>query len=326
MAVAKRKIESILGRRVRPRVEKNVGPARAEEEEEEEDFEGFGGHSDDDGSAPERGEEDSEDDEDGESDEDSAPEEESAHDISKVTFGQLARAQESLAPKTGKRSAPSEAPASAKAAAASAKDARRGVAPKAFGKRAPPPSRSSKHAPAEMTSKRAVKRGPSSATATSSNTTRFVPRDPRFDPAILSRSSHAATHEEKNRRAYSFLDEHRAHEARDMRAKLRDKKVPDGEKERIRRELTGMESRQRTRARQELEKRVRDEHMQRERQLASEQGKKPYFLKKAELRKRVLTEQFAGMSAKQAERAVERRRKKVSGREKKEMGSLERRR
>ncbi len=61
-----------------------------------------------------------------------------------------------------------------------------------------------------------------------------------------------------------------------------------------------------------------DEHRKQEKELVK-QGKKPFYLKKSEQKKRVLIDKFASMKKGQVDRAIERRRKKVAGKEKKEL-------
>ncbi|KAL8978674.1 MAG: hypothetical protein Q9177_006338, partial [Variospora cf. flavescens] len=49
------------------------------------------------------------------------------------------------------------------------------------------------------------------------------------------------------------------------------------------------------------------------------QGKKPFYLKKAEQKKLALVHRFEGMKGKQADKAIGRRRKKKASREMREM-------
>ncbi|CRJ91088.1 hypothetical protein BN1723_017029 [Verticillium longisporum] len=54
-------------------------------------------------------------------------------------------------------------------------------------------------------------------------------------------------------------------------------------------------------------------------------GKQPFYLKKSEQKKRLLTEQFKGMKKKQVNKVIERKRKKVAAKEKMELDQLQRR-
>lgn len=67
------------------------------------------------------------------------------------------------------------------------------------------------------------------------------------------------------------------------------------------------------------------EHKKREKQLLRE-GKKsqPYYLKKSELKQQVLTKKYEEMKSKDRAKALERRRKKLAAKERKDM-PLERR-
>ena len=57
-------------------------------------------------------------------------------------------------------------------------------------------------------------------------------------------------------------------------------------------------------------------HRAKEKELVRK-GKKPFYLKRAEQKKLVLVEHFAGLKGEQAERVIERRRKKRAARQEK---------
>ena len=355
MALPKRKFEEVLGsRRVRPRIEREEDLLVGYESEGEdfakfdEEGDGIDGHSNAEASEDDAledagtnsdaigdsGLDDNDDDQDvsdedeDEGDDDEAPEEQPVN-AAAISFGQLARAHASLQ-KANRQPKAAATTATHKTASSSHS------APPVWQKRKPPPARSSKHAPAEVSSKRAVKRGPSSINPTISSTTAlgsgpFVARDPRFDPAVLARSNPRAAVgtsssgpssllSSSKKSDYAFLEAHRAQEIRALRTQSRDPKATQHDRDRAKRQLARWDSQQRARDTKILEAHVRDEHRQKERELAA-QGKKPFFLKRAELKKRVMTERYSGLSDKQAERAVERRRKKVAGKEKKELGA-----
>ncbi|EED12463.1 pre-rRNA processing protein, putative [Talaromyces stipitatus ATCC 10500] len=175
-----------------------------------------------------------------------------------------------------------------------------------------PPTRSSKHAPTVQSSKMAVSRKriviepPSNATK---------PRDPRFDPAVS--SSSARRNSTSN--AYTFLDEYRASEIKQLKDQLARTKDPK-QREELKRQLTSAEDRQRTLENKKREREVLREHKQREKQLIKE-GKKsqPYFLKKSELKKEVLKKKYESMGSRQRTKALERRRKKIAAKGKKDL-------
>lgn len=181
-------------------------------------------------------------------------------------------------------------------------------------KREKPPARSSKHAPTEMTSKKPVSRKREIFPVQ-----KRVVRDPRFDPLITSRSAHSNSKadEDRARRAYAFLDEYRDDEMRQLKIAVKKAKTP-AEKDKLQRALMSMESRKKMREKQDKERALLEEHRKREKELVKD-GKKanPFYLKKSEQKKRLLVDQFAGLSEKQREHAIERKRKKVTSKEKK---------
>ncbi|CAN8095807.1 unnamed protein product [Discula destructiva] len=309
----------ILGRRVRARVEpephlddfdddaSSGAPSEQEVDENESGSESASGDNSEEPDASDASSEDSD-------------EEIISADASKVSFGALAKAQQAMLPAAGRRKKKGTRSESddAEAEEASSKE------PKAFPtKREKPPSRSSKHAPMETTSKRPVSRKREILAVR-----KMVARDPRFDPLITSRSSSSAAHrtggggssqadEDRARRAYAFLDEYRDDEMRQLKVAVKKAKTP-AEKEKLQRALMSMESRKKAQDKRAKERALIDEHRKREKELVKE-GKKanPYYLKKSEQKKQLLVNQFAGLSEKQREHAIERRRKKVTSKEKK---------
>lgn len=167
-------------------------------------------------------------------------------------------------------------------------------------------NRSNKHAPTEISSKKAVSRR-----------REVVPvhkrevRDPRFE----SLAGHMD--ESKVRAAYSFLDDYREDEMKELRAAIKTTKDEDA-KEKLKRALSSMESRKKADLRKRKDEEVLDRHRKEEKELVK-QGKKPFYLKTAERKKRVLLDQFGNLKGKQLDRVIERRRKKVEGKEKKNM-------
>lgn len=89
-------------------------------------------------------------------------------------------------------------------------------------------------------------------------------------------------------------------------------------KEKLKKALMSMESKKKARMRKNKEQEIFDKHRKEEKE-AVKQGKKPFYLKKAEQKKRVLLDQYGELKGKQLDRVIERRRKKVEGREKKKM-------
>lgn len=97
------------------------------------------------------------------------------------------------------------------------------------------------------------------------------------------------------------------------------KKTKDeSEKEKLKRALLSMESRKKAQERKRKEAEILDRHRREEKELVK-QGKKPFYLKKTEQRKRLLVDRFSELKGRQLARVLERRRKKVEGKEKKKM-------
>lgn len=167
-------------------------------------------------------------------------------------------------------------------------------------------SRTSKHAPAELSSKKAVSRKREVVP-----TQKFNHRDPRFEPLS------GAVDEQKSRRNYAFLETYRNSEMSELKSAIR--KTQDSEaKEKLKRSLLSMESRKKAQELKEQQQKVLREHRKEEKKKI-ERGKRPFYLKKADQRKRTLVEKFEGMKGKQIDKVIERRRKKKAARERKGM-------
>ncbi|KAE9374512.1 DUF947-domain-containing protein [Stipitochalara longipes BDJ] len=167
-------------------------------------------------------------------------------------------------------------------------------------------NRSSKHAPTEISSKKAVSRR-----------REVVPvakrefRDPRFEPLS------GYVDESKVRAAYSFLDDYREDEMKELKSAIKTTKDEDA-KEKLKRVLISMESKKKAQMRKQKEQEILDKHRKEEKELVK-QGKQPFYLKKAEQKKRILLDQFGELKGKKLDHVIERRRKKQEGREKKKM-------
>ncbi|KAK1729877.1 uncharacterized protein BDZ83DRAFT_716043 [Colletotrichum acutatum] len=252
-------------------------------------------------------EEDENMDEDDEESDASPPPKKSNIDISSVSFGALAKAQASMpSAKRRKRGAsPSED-----------SDSDSDSGPEEVGRKskhgADHVKRSSKHAPMEQSSKKPVSRRREIIAVP-----KMEVRDPRFDPMS------GPVDESKARRAYAFLDDYRKDEMKQLRAEIKKTKDAD-KKEEIKRMLLSMESKMKARERKQRADDVIQEHKRKEKELVKE-GKQPFYLKKSEQKKRFLMDQFAGMKKKQVDRTIERKRKKVVGRERKELDKMQRR-
>jgi ribosomal RNA-processing protein 36 len=170
-----------------------------------------------------------------------------------------------------------------------------------------PTGRSSKHAPTAQSTRHQVSR---------KRTVIEVPkrhfRDPRFD--AIGQNSAPSGNSEK---AYSFLYDYQKSEIAELKAALKRTKSED-EKEILGRKINSMENRLKAKEAREKEQEVLRKHRKEEREKV-EQGKTPYYLKKKDLKEKVLVEKFKGMKGKEREKLIEKRRRKESQREKKRM-------
>lgn len=167
-------------------------------------------------------------------------------------------------------------------------------------------SRTSKHAPTELSSKKAVSRKREVVPVHKSQA-----RDPRFEP------TNGPVDDGKIRKLYGFLDDYREDEMKELKTKIKNVKDED-EKEKLKRKLLSMEERKKAQERKDRHQAVLDRHRKEEKELVK-QGKQPFYLKKTEQKKRVLLDQYGDLKGKQLDRVIERRRKKVESKEKKNM-------
>ncbi|KID77532.1 rRNA biogenesis protein RRP36 [Metarhizium brunneum] len=306
---SKRKVPSLgLERRVRPRREDKWEP----EPESEDDLSDDHGPAEEGIGSPESNvddDDDDEQDESAESDPESSDDTPKA-DLTSISFGALARAQASLPPAARKSKTPKPSDHQPP------QETRRSLQKEpSKPPRTAPPKRSSKHAPLEQTSKRPVSR-----------MREIIPdnrrkaRDPRFDPSV---NRIGKLDEAKARSAYAFLDDYRDSEMADLRAQIKATK-DERARDELKRQLMSMESKKKSRASKDDEDRLLAEHRRKEKDLVA-QGKTPFYLKKSEQKKQLLLGRYDRMTKGQVDRAIERRRKKVSGREKKELDGLQRR-
>lgn len=166
--------------------------------------------------------------------------------------------------------------------------------------------RSSKHAPAELSSKKAVSRKREVVPSIKRDV-----RDPRFEPLT------GSLNPEKAKKNYSFLDEYRDSEIAELKSTIRLTKDPIA-KDKFKGALLRMESKKKTQQRKDQEHEVLRAHRAKEKELIK-QGKQPYYLKKGEQKKLALVQRFEGMKGKQVDKVIERRRKKKASREMRDM-------
>ena len=172
-------------------------------------------------------------------------------------------------------------------------------------------SRTSKHAPTELSSKHAVSRKREVVAMQKVNH-----RDPRFEPTS------GSVDEQRTKKNYSFLEAYRDSEMSELKSAI--SKINDGQgKEELRRLFLAMESRKKAKDVKEQQQEVLRKHRKQEKEKIG-RGKRPFFLKKAEQKKLALVERFEGMKSRQVDKVIERRRRKKAAREGKVMPNARR--
>lgn len=239
-----------------------------------------------------------------ESDEDgSQPSQSPSNALTTISFGALVSAQASLGLKRKCSSTTTTNPSKRRSTSPGFPEAQERLAGKKDHRVHP---RTSKHAPTELSSKKAVSRKRSVVP-----TPTIEHRDPRFEAL----SGPLDTNKLNNN--YSFLKGYRASEIAALKADIR-KTTDQATKADLKKQLLSMESKEKARASKEVEQEVLREHRKREKEAVG-MGKKPFYLKKGEQKKLALVKRFEGMGEKKVERVIERRRKKKAGRERKNM-------
>ncbi|KAI9809587.1 MAG: hypothetical protein M1825_000019 [Sarcosagium campestre] len=171
--------------------------------------------------------------------------------------------------------------------------------------------RSSKHAPSEVTSKRAVTRRRGAIPIQKPGS-----RDPRFDPLT------GSVDEDRLKRNYSFLEDYKAHELKQLKDAIK-KTKDEGEREILKRELLSLESKQRAQESKDKQREIVRKHRSQEKELIK-QGKQPFYLKKGDQKKMALMERYNGLKGKQLDHVLERKRKKKASKERKNMPAFRR--
>jgi ribosomal RNA-processing protein 36 len=107
-----------------------------------------------------------------------------------------------------------------------------------------------------------------------------APMDPRFNKDVPGEFD-----AKKFGTSYSFLNEYRADEMKQLKSRLGSKRTSYEEKEEIELTLKRMASQEQARARMALETNIRDELRQKEKELVATTGKKPYFHPRSAIKK-----------------------------------------
>ncbi|OLL27160.1 rRNA biogenesis protein RRP36 [Neolecta irregularis DAH-3] len=167
--------------------------------------------------------------------------------------------------------------------------------------------RSSKHAPMETSSKK-----PQPRRRQAVHVPKIERRDPRFD------SSSAQVEDNRHTKNYAFLQEYQKTEIEMIRKQIKQTKIPE-ERDRLQNTLRSMESRQKAREDKNRAEEILREQKAKERELVKN-GKKPFFLKKSDQKMLILQDKFNYLQGTSAlEKALERRRKKNSSKEKRRL-------
>ncbi|KAI9884076.1 MAG: hypothetical protein M1823_004142 [Watsoniomyces obsoletus] len=279
----KRKLSTLdnLQRRVRPRREDDDSDLPSEPEV---------GQSTDEGDEKSDSTENSSEDEDN-SNSSESDQESITQDLGTIPFGVLAKAQDallhgdestqtSISPLSRKRNHSALKEALQKIRASKTNDIP--SQPSKNGKTAP---REDKQAPPELSSKKAV-----SSKRTVVDVQRRTARDPRFDHTRSGDQNGPTLNEEKIKKNYAFLEEYRQMEMKTLKESIR--KAKDEEMRGVlKRELLAMESRKKSQDQKDQQQQILREHRAKEKELGK-MGKKPYYLKKGEQKKRVLIQRY----------------------------------
>jgi ribosomal RNA-processing protein 36 len=175
----------------------------------------------------------------------------------------------------------------------------------------PPHARSSKHAPMAQASNRQVTRKRQVIDVPKQQV-----RDPRFGPLG------GPVDETALAKKYSFINDYQDSEMAELKTAIKKSKSED-EKAILKRALLSMESKKKARENKDREQEVIREHRKKEKAAIAE-GKNPFYLKKSDQKQQALVNKFDSMKSKDRERLIERRRKKVSQKEMKNMPAARR--
>ncbi|KAK4935389.1 rRNA biogenesis protein rrp36 [Elasticomyces elasticus] len=251
----------------------------------------------------------------------SSSEQEAALPLQDISFGVLAKAQETFDPNPRKRklaeTLEDSAPTSVAATAEDTFDTRK----RAKEARVDAPKRSSKHAPTIESARKPVSR----------KRTIFEPpaaqkfRDPRFDPTVMSanRDGNATSKANKN---YSFLTEYQAAEILDLKSQIKKAKDPHALAD-LKRQVMSMEAKVRNAHARQKEEEIRKRHKEEEKEaIRTGQKSRPYYLKEADVRRKVKEERLQSMSKGARDKAEKRKQKREKGKEARDMPRVRRER
>jgi len=182
-------------------------------------------------------------------------------------------------------------------------------------------SRSSKHAPAAMSTRNPVSR----------KRTIFSPppaekfRDPRFDASVIADSRRDNTSSTQGAsRNYAFLSDYQATEVLDLKAQLKKTKDPDQHAQ-LKRQIMSIEAKLRNAQFQRREAEILQEHKKKERE-AIREGKKarPYYLKQSDLKKRIEQERQEAMGKRARDKSEKRKKMREKTKDARDMPRVRR--
>ncbi|KAJ9626650.1 rRNA biogenesis protein rrp36 [Knufia peltigerae] len=241
----------------------------------------------------------------------SEPEEDSA--LKDISFGVLAKAQETFDPRQRKRKY-EEATQDAIADTGKNEEDNFDTRKRSKEARIDAPKRSSKHAPVIESARKPVSR----------KRTIFEPpaaqkfRDPRFDPTVMSANRDRNTAEKVNKN-YAFLTQYQAAEILDLKTQIKKAKDPNVVAD-LKRKVMSLESKVRNAEMRQKEEAIKRRHNQQEKEaLRTGQKAKPYYLKEADVRKLAKEERLQSLGKRARDKAEKRRQKREKGKDARDM-------
>lgn len=251
----------------------------------------------------------------------SSEEEPESQSLNDISFGALAKAQESFAPKSRKRKLAESLEESIPHKETEGKEEFFDTGRRAKEARIDAPKRTSKHAPAVESARKPVSR----------KRTIFEPtpalkfRDPRFDAAVMSTNRDKNAVEKANKN-YSFLSTYQAAEILDLKAQIKKAKDPEVVAD-LKRKAMSLESKVRNAEARQREIEVRKKHNVQEKEaLRTGQKSKPYYLKDADVKRLAKEERLQSMGKKARDKAEKRRIKREKTKESRDMPRVRRER
>lgn len=235
-------------------------------------------------------------------------------DLKDISFGALAEAQARLNPNPRKRKRPDLRDAPLEDSNDDVRPARRQNVSKE--ENFQDLSRTSKHAPAIMSSRNPVSR----KREVFSPPPVLKSRDPRFDAAIVADGRRGNTSStQRAAKNYAFLSDYQANEVLDLKSQLKKTKDPDQQAQ-LKRQIMSIEAKLRNAQTDQREAEILQEHKRKERQAIKEGRKaKPYYLKPSEVKKQIIQERQDAMGKRARDKAEKRKKKREKTKEARDM-------